>query len=101
MPFVARCPYCRVGVNVPDRAMAASVKCPGCQSWYTATPDGDPTLGRPAAATAPTPAPVPTPPATKPVPEPAGGTAVATAPEPKPRPKPTPAPSSAPEAAPV
>lgn len=104
MPFVARCPYCRFGVKVPDRAMAASVKCPSCQSWYTATPDSDPTLGRPASAPQPAPlpvpvsAPTPAPPAAKLKlePEPAGGTAVATAPKPKPKPAPAPAPTPGP-----
>jgi hypothetical protein len=42
MPLVARCPYCRQGVRVPARALAASLKCPACQSWYTVFPESEP-----------------------------------------------------------
>jgi hypothetical protein len=41
MPFPTRCPYCRRRVRVPDRALAASVKCPSCESWYTATQENE------------------------------------------------------------
>jgi hypothetical protein len=42
VPFFAHCPYCQRGVHAPDRALAASVKCPGCESWYTAVPQDEP-----------------------------------------------------------
>lgn len=42
MPFITKCPYCRLRVRVPDRALAESLKCPSCQSWYTVAPDTDP-----------------------------------------------------------
>ena len=41
MPFITRCPYCTKAVRMPDRALGASMKCPGCQTWYTAAPDLD------------------------------------------------------------
>lgn len=94
MPFLARCPYCRHGAQAPDRALGASVKCPGCASWYTATAEDPSREPRPA----PAPAPAPSAPApvrdTQPA-ESGGGTATATAPEPAPLLVPAPAPLAA------
>jgi len=46
MSILSRCPYCHRRVRVPDRALAASMKCPGCKSWYTVTGDAEPTHAR-------------------------------------------------------
>jgi hypothetical protein len=69
VPFLTRCPYCPQRVRVPDRALAASLKCPRCQSWYTVVPDEAPEPAAP-------------PPDDSDVHTPIGGSAVAVAPSP-------------------
>jgi hypothetical protein len=46
MSILSKCPYCHRRVRVPDRALAASMKCPCCKSWYTVTGDAEPTHAR-------------------------------------------------------
>jgi serine/threonine protein kinase len=41
--FPTRCPYCSHGLRVPNRALAASVLCPKCRSYFTAAPEEDAT----------------------------------------------------------
>ncbi len=41
MPFVVQCPFCGLRARVPDRALAASGRCPRCESNYTLVPADD------------------------------------------------------------
>jgi len=69
MPFVTRCPYCRQGVRVPDHALAASLKCPKCQAWYTVVPETEPPRSPGSADSHPPPSPAPlSAPTTTPIP---------------------------------
>jgi serine/threonine protein kinase len=37
--FLTRCPYCSNQARVPSKALAASVLCPKCRSYFTAAPE--------------------------------------------------------------
>ncbi len=41
MPSIM-CPHCHRSYNAPDKAIGRKVKCPGCQSEFTAQPKANP-----------------------------------------------------------
>jgi len=36
--FEADCPFCRVRLHIPEKALGASITCPNCRSFFTAVP---------------------------------------------------------------
>jgi predicted Zn finger-like uncharacterized protein len=37
--FLAHCPFCPTRIRVPEKALGASIRCPQCNSYFTAVPE--------------------------------------------------------------
>lgn len=53
MPITTRCPSCDRKLRVPDNLLGTRVKCPGCQTVFTAEDQGEGSAAQPPAAPAP------------------------------------------------